>query len=130
MKIRFQADADSNQNIVRAVLRRQPLIDFRAADEGSLRGLSDLDVLAATTCEGRALVSHDRQTMPGHFTEFLRTQHRPGVFVLSQSLLIGLAAEELVMVWEASDAAEWIDIFQALRSDALKVSAKLNKRRN
>jgi hypothetical protein len=33
MKVRFQADADFNQNIVRAVRRRVPAVDFQAARE-------------------------------------------------------------------------------------------------
>jgi hypothetical protein len=114
MRIRFQADADFNQNVVRAVLRRQPAIDFQTADEAGLRGLADPEVLAAAAHEGRALVSHDRQTMLVHFAEFTKTRQSPGVFILSQSLPIAKAAEELLLVWEASEAEEWVDVFQAL----------------
>ena len=32
MKVRFQADADFNQNILRAVRRWDPAIDFQTAD--------------------------------------------------------------------------------------------------
>jgi hypothetical protein len=114
MKIRFQADADFNQNIVRAVRRRQPAIDFQTADEAGLRGVGDLEVLAASARESRILVSHDRRTMPQHFSEFLTQQHSPGVFLLSQYLPISQAVEELLTVWEASEAEEWVDTIQAL----------------
>ena len=114
MKIRFQADADFNQNIVRAVRRRQPAVDFQTADEAGLHGADDLEVLAASARESRILVSHDRRTMPQHFSEFLTQQHSPGVFILSQYLPISQAVEELLTVWEASEAEEWVDTIQAL----------------
>jgi len=114
MKIRFQADADFNQNVIRALRRRQPSLDFQTADEPGLRGLDDPEVLAIASREGRILVSHDRHTMPQHFADFLMTQHSPGVFILSQYLPISQAVEELLIVWEASEAEEWIDTIQSL----------------
>ena len=50
--------------------------------------------------------------MPQHFTDFLAKQHSPGVFILSQYLPISLAVEELLTVWEASEAEEWVDTMQ------------------
>jgi len=114
MKIRFQADADFNQNVLRALRRRQPTIDFQTADEAGLYSLDDPAVLAIAARENRILVSHDRQTMPRHFADFLMTQHSPGVFILSQYLPISQAAEELLIIWEASETEEWIDTIQSL----------------
>lgn len=45
MKVRFQADADLNQIIVKAILRREPSIDFQTALAASLVGLDDNEVL-------------------------------------------------------------------------------------
>lgn len=67
MKIKFQADADFNQIIVSALLRREAAIDFQTADQAQIRGLPDPEVLAAAAREGRILVSHDHHTMPVHF---------------------------------------------------------------
>ena len=39
MKVRFQADADFNQNIVRAIRRRAPAIDFQTAHDARLHGV-------------------------------------------------------------------------------------------
>ena len=44
MKIRFQADADLNEDIVLGLTRVEPQIDFQTAREAGLRGLSDLGV--------------------------------------------------------------------------------------
>ena len=45
--VRFQADADLNQIIVAALVRRSPGVDFRTAEVAHLRGLDDREVLAA-----------------------------------------------------------------------------------
>ena len=88
MKIRFQADADLNQRIVRAVRRGQPAIDFQTADEAQIRTLNDPEALATAAAEARIVVTHDRTTMPVHFATFIGTQNSPGVFVLSQVLAV------------------------------------------
>jgi predicted nuclease of predicted toxin-antitoxin system len=73
MKVRFQAGADLNQNILLATLRREPSIDFQTALAAGLASLSDREVLAMAASEGRVLVTHDRKTMPRHFAEFIAT---------------------------------------------------------
>jgi hypothetical protein len=45
MKVRFQADADLNEILVKAVLRREPGIDFQTSKNAGLAGLSDEEVL-------------------------------------------------------------------------------------
>src|SRR5215475_12158765 len=114
MKIRFQADADFSYTIIKALRRRQPDIDFQSADDAGLRGLPDPDVFALAAKEGRILVSHDCNSMPEHFAGFVLSQHSPGVLVLAQDIPIGLAVEELLTIWEASEAEEWVDVLQWL----------------
>jgi len=55
MPIRFQADADLNQIIVSAVVRRVPAIDFRTATAAGLAGLRDVDVLGLAARDARIL---------------------------------------------------------------------------
>ncbi|HWQ36719.1 MAG TPA: hypothetical protein VNQ79_28060 [Blastocatellia bacterium] len=43
MKIRFQADADLNEDILTGTRRREPLIDFQTADEAGNRDLNDAE---------------------------------------------------------------------------------------
>jgi Domain of unknown function (DUF5615) len=114
MKIKFQADADLSNTIVKALRRRQPAIDFQSADDAKLRGLPDPDVLTLAAKEGRILVPHDCNTMPEHFAAFVISQHSPGVFVLAQDIPISLAVEELLTIWEASEAEEWGNVLQWL----------------
>jgi predicted nuclease of predicted toxin-antitoxin system len=65
--VRFQADAELNQIIVAALVRRAPAVDLRTAEVAHLRGLDDPEVLALAAREGRVLVTHDSKTMPLHF---------------------------------------------------------------
>ena len=109
MKVRFQADADLNQNIVRAVRRRTPEIDFQTAHEAGLHGLDDEAVLAHAARESRILISHDRRTMPSHFASFMTTRTSPGLILISQNLPILQAVDDLILIWEASEAEEWVN---------------------
>jgi hypothetical protein len=60
-----QADADFNYNMVRALRRREPAIDFQTAYDAGLHGLDDVVVLDKAAREGRLLVSHDFRTIRG-----------------------------------------------------------------
>lgn len=110
MKIRFQADADLNGDIVAGIRRREPLIDFQSAPEASLEGVPDALVLAYAARDGRVLVSHDRKTMPGHFAAFTAVEPSPGLFIISQSTEVRVAVDELIVIWSASEAEEWVNV--------------------
>jgi len=110
MKVRFQADADLNEDIISGLVRREPTIDFQSASEAEMRGLLDPTVLARAAREGRILVTHDRRTMAHHFADLIIKQNSPGVLIIGQNLPIGIAIEELLLIWTASDASEWINL--------------------
>ena len=80
MRPRFQADADFNQKIVLGVRRREAVVDFEDAHAAGVIGLPDPDVLKRAAGLGRTLISH---------------------------LDIGLAIEDLLIIWAASEAEEW-----------------------
>src|SRR5262245_11849051 len=109
MKIRFQADANFNEDIVLGLLRLESLIDFQTADEAGLRGVPDDFVLKRAAEEGRILVTHDRRTMPHHFAEFISHSHSPGVIIIAQNLSVRTAIEELLLIWSTSESEEWVD---------------------
>jgi len=105
--VRFQADADLNQIIVAALVRRAPGVDFRTAEVAHLKGLDDPDVLALAASEGRVLVTHDSRTMPGHFGAFVESHRSAGVIVIPQHLPVSVAVDELLLVWSATSAEDW-----------------------
>ena len=107
MKVRFQADADLNQIILLATVRQQAAIDFQTAVMADLAGLTDPQVLARAAADNRLLVTHDRKTMPKHFAEFITDATSPGLLIIPQSLPVVTAVEELILIWSATEAAEW-----------------------
>ncbi|NJR62439.1 MAG: DUF5615 family PIN-like protein [Cyanobacteria bacterium CRU_2_1] len=114
MKIRFQADADLNQIIVKACQRVESEMDFQIAADAGLISLSDPEVLAIATELERVLVTHDRKTMPLHFAERLVDASSSGVIVVPQSMSIRAIVDDLVLIWVASEAEEWIDRIRVL----------------
>ena len=107
MKIRFQADADLKHAIISGTLRRSATIDFRRAEAVPLEGLTDPVVLALAAQDGRVLVSHDVNTMEGHFRDFIRDNKSPGLILIPQKRVgIGDAIESLVLLWEVLDSAD------------------------
>ena len=109
MRIRFLADADLHQAIVTAAIRREPGVDFKTAAAAELKGLNDLQVLEEAAREGRVLISHDQSTMPDHFAEFIQQRQSAGLLIVPQHLPHHLVVEEILMVWHASEADEWIN---------------------
>ena len=108
MKVRFLADADLNKAIISGVLRREPAVDFLTAHAAGLRKMKDLEVLALAAAQQRVLISHDVGTMPSHFRAFTTASKRSaGVFLIAQTLDIGTAIEELLLIWLASEASDW-----------------------
>ena len=76
--------------------------------------MPDEEVLALAAREGRIVVSHDFATMPNHFANFVIGQLSPGLILVSQSFSVSHAANSLYLVWEASEAAEYINRFYYL----------------
>ncbi len=109
MQVRFQADADLNQNIVLAALRRLSSIDFQSATIAGVRGLADPEVLRLAAADGRILVSHDQRTMPRHFAQFIVGGESPGLLIVPQSMSVAAAAEDLVLIATVTTPSEWIN---------------------
>jgi predicted nuclease of predicted toxin-antitoxin system len=109
VRVRFQADADLNQTIVLATVRREPGIDFQSAVQADLKDLKDLEVLALAANAGRLLVTHDIKTMPGHFAEFIQTATSPGVLLVPQHLPVAAVVEEIILLWSVTDPEEWVN---------------------
>ncbi len=114
MRVRFQADADLNQIIVKAILRREPSIDFQTALAANLVGLDDKEVLGLAAKAGRVLVTHDRKTMPKHFAEFITNETSSGVIVIPQKLAVRSAVDDLLLIWAATEAEDWTNKIQSL----------------
>jgi hypothetical protein len=85
-----------------------PEIDIRTAADAGLTGLEDPEVLQVAAESGWILVSQDRRTMPAHFARYSLGSQSSGLILLREAIPISTAIEELVLVWGASEAEEWI----------------------
>ena len=61
--LRFVADENFNQNIIRGLLRRNPDIDIVFIQDVGLSGTNDPTVLEWAAQEGRVLLTHDAQLL-------------------------------------------------------------------
>lgn len=109
MRVQFQADANLNQHIVSGVLRRIPEISFQSAQEAGLDNIPDDEVLSLAAREGRILVTHDRRTMPLYFAKFVSQQTSYGVFLVPKRRPVRTIIEELILIWSASDAEDYVN---------------------
>ena len=109
MRPKFIADGDFNERIIEGLLLREPSIDFLTASQGGTRGLKDPDVLAVAAGHDRVLVSHDKKTMVGHFMRFISNQASPGLLIVRQSIPIGQAIEEILLLWLTSERSHFRD---------------------
>ncbi len=114
MKPKFQADTDLKRAIIAAVKRREPMVDFQTAQAAKLEGLSDGRVLALAASENRILVSHDRRTMPFYFADFIADKTSAGLIIVSQEARVADVVEELILIWAATEAEEWVNTIVAL----------------
>lgn len=108
-KVKFQADADLDGRLIRGLVRAYREIDIRTSASVGLTGLDDLAVLRIASESKRILVSQDRRTMPGHFSQFIQTKQSSGVIVLKAATPMSTAIEELALIWSASTPEEWIN---------------------
>ena len=70
--------------------------------------------LAIAASLDRILVTHDVRTMPRHFGEFASKTKCPGLILIPRSMPIGVAIEELLLIWNVSEPEEWINLFRRL----------------
>jgi hypothetical protein len=109
MRIIFQADADLDGRILRGLRRVAPELNMWTAAEAGLAAVEDSEVLRLAAEAGRILISQDRSTMPDQFQRFISKSQSPGVILLRARVPIAVAIEELLLIWAASEAEEWIN---------------------
>ena len=103
-------DENFDQRIVDGVLLRNAVLDIVGVREAGLGAANDPQVLEWAAREGRVLFTHDRKTMPDYaYNRIAQGLPTCGVFIVPQTMPIGDAIEEILLVVETSTADEWID---------------------
>ena len=107
---RFLADENTSKDLVRGILRRSTGIDICRLKDRGLQGATDPDVLEAASREGRVLVTQDVRTMPAHAWDRVRRGlAMAGMIVVPQSLSLGDAIDEILILGECLVDDEWRD---------------------
>jgi predicted nuclease of predicted toxin-antitoxin system len=70
--LRFAADENLNNDIVRGLLRRAPALDIVRIQDAGLSGANDPTVLAWTAREQRILLTHDVTTITRYAYDRIR----------------------------------------------------------
>jgi hypothetical protein len=106
---RFLADNDLKDAIVLGVLRAEPTVEFVRLRELGLATLSDPDVLDFAARENWLVVSHDVNSITAAAYDRLAAgQPMTGLILAHQEAPVSLAIDNLVLIWSASEAEEWI----------------------
>lgn len=106
--LRFLADEDLNNHILRGVWRYNPDVDIVRAQDVGLQGLADPIVLAWAADAGRLLVTHNVNTAIGFAQErIVNGTAMPGVIAISRRVPISRAIQDLLLLAECSLDGEW-----------------------
>src|SRR5205809_4237855 len=106
---RFLTDNDFKEQIVQGVLRREPAAEFvRVRDVGG-QDWPDPQVLEFAAATGLLVLSHDVSTMrPTAERRLANGLLMRGLFLVPQRARIAPVIDNLLLIWSASDADEWI----------------------
>jgi hypothetical protein len=97
--LRLLADENFNGHIVRGLRQHQPGLDLVRVQEVGLTQTADPDILAWAAAEGRVLLTHDRQTVPGSpYDRVNAGEPLPGVIVVDNDLPVGEAIAQLELL--------------------------------
>lgn len=106
--IRFIADENFDNDIIRSVFRRNTKIDLVRVQDIGLLGANDEDVLDRAANESRILLTHDARTIPKFaFQRIEQGILMPGVFVVPKDVPVGIVAADILLIAELSLPDEW-----------------------
>lgn len=107
---RFLSDQDFDARIVEGLRGRVPEVDVLSVRDIGLSKAPDPDILEWAAREQRVLLTHDASTMVASASQRLRAgAHHAGVIKVPQTMAIGPAVEDLVLIASAATAEDLDD---------------------
>lgn len=107
--MKFIADENFNNDILRGVWRRIPDASFIRVQDTGIAGADDPRVLEYAAKQGYIVLSHDVNTMRGYFYERIKAGlPTPGLFLVHKQTPIGDVIDALELIILASDESEWL----------------------
>ncbi|MBD2500784.1 DUF5615 family PIN-like protein [Anabaena azotica] len=102
------SDENFNGDIVRGLFLRQPNLDLLRVQDVGLREVDDPAILDWAAINERILLTHDRATMPDFaYNRLVQGEAMAGMFVVNDRMLIRQAIDELLLLINFSEQAEW-----------------------
>ncbi len=94
--VRFLADENFNNDIMRGVLRRNSEVDLVRIQDIGLTGIEDPEVLEWAATENRILLSHDVATITKYAYERVKAGlPMPGVFEVGHTVPTAVAIDDI-----------------------------------
>lgn len=119
--IRFLADENFNNDILRALRRRVPEAELLRVQDSELLGKPDPLVLEWAQQQGYAVLSHDVGTMRGfYYGRVDASLPVPLLFLVHGSKPIGAVIDDLELILLASDESEWQGKIQYLPFESIR----------
>ena len=105
--LKFLADENFDNTIVRGLFRRNPVLDIVRVQDVGLLGKDDPAVLEWAAQEGRVLLTHDVATITRHAYDRVREDHpMPGVIEIGTDAPIGRVIEDILVLVACSQDGE------------------------
>jgi hypothetical protein len=106
--LRWLADENFNNDILRALFRRHPTLDIVRVQDVGLSGVDDPSLLAWAAETNRVLLTHDVSTITAYAYDRVRKGDcMPGVFEVSRDVPILVAVDDILLISECSHPDEW-----------------------
>ena len=106
--IRFLADENFNNDILRGLVRRLPELDIVRVQDVGLGGADDGRVVDWATQEDRIVLTHDVSTLVGlAYARMKQGRGMPGVIAVPQTMAIGVAVDDLALIVQCTSVVDW-----------------------
>ena len=106
--MRWLADENFNNDIMRGLQRRIPSVDIVRAQDSGLTGVNDEVILAWAAQEDPILLTHDVSTITAFaYGRVLKGEKMPGVFEVSRGISVRAVIDDIALLTECSLPGEW-----------------------
>jgi predicted nuclease of predicted toxin-antitoxin system len=108
--LKLLSDENFNGDIVRGLFLRQSNLDLLRVQDVGLRKMDDPTILAWAASNERILITHDRATVPDFaYERLVRGEAMAGIFIINDQMPIRQTIDELLLLVDCSEQAEWKD---------------------
>lgn len=105
------SDENFNGDIVRGLMLRHPNLDLLRVQDVGLQEVDDPAILTWAAINDRILLTHDRATMPDFaYNRLVKREPMAGMFVVNDRMPIRQAIDELLLLVDCSEPAEWKNV--------------------